>query len=94
MPNAPKVHLRFTPQLERFLSVPKVECEAVNVESALRRLGESHHKLLAYLVDDNFKLRTHVAVFLNGNHLQNLDVMPTKLSDGDELFFMQALSGG
>ena len=57
---------------------------------ALGAVFAEHPRLRTYVLDDQFRLRRHVVVYRNSQKT-GLDCT---LDDGDELYVMQALSGG
>jgi sulfur-carrier protein len=89
----PKV--RFTPHLRRFF--PKLEegpVEGVTVAEVIRALDQKHPGLAAYLVDDRGSLRKHVNVFLREEPVRDRDRLSDGVAPSDEVFILQALSGG
>ena len=51
-------------------------------------------RLQDYVMDGQGKIRQHIAVFVDGEMLQNRDDLAVPLDDRSEVFVMQALSGG
>lgn len=80
-----------TRQIERYLACPPAEIEAGNVRDALEQVITRTPKLRSYVLDDRGHLRKHVRLFVNGAAADCLD---QPLSDGDELYVMQSLTGG
>ncbi len=72
------------------------ECEVAGdtVRSALDSVFESSPRLRGYLFDDNGVTRKHIAVIVNGAPVDDRDGLSDPVSAGDEIFVMQALSGG
>ncbi|MEN3009464.1 MAG: ubiquitin-like small modifier protein 1 [Candidatus Bipolaricaulaceae bacterium] len=60
---------------------------------ALRALA-AHHPALAPLLFAGERLKDHLHVFLNGQNVNNLGGLATKLSEGDVLTFFTPISGG
>lgn len=90
----PRLRLFFTPQLRRFLEAPAQEVEAASAREALDRLRREHPRLATYLMDENGRVRTHVAVFVGGRLARAAADLDAPLSDGAEIHLLQALSGG
>ena len=88
----PKVS--FTAALERFLSAPSVEVEAVTLSEALAAVFTSKPTLRGYLLDDQGALRCHVAVYINGWPVKDRTGLTDPLSPRDEIYVFQALTGG
>ena len=51
-------------------------------------------RLRGYVLDDQDRLRQHVAVFVNGSPIHDRVRLSDPVTDGDELYVFQALSGG
>ena len=84
----------FTPALERFLAVPPATVEAETVGAALAAVFETRPSLRGYLVDDQGALRRHVVVYVNGWPVRDRVRLTDRVAPKDEVFVLQALSGG
>ena len=84
----------FTPNLERHIAAPPAEVPGGTVRELLDRVFEDNTKLRGYVLDDQARLRKHVVVFINGEMIQDRTKLTDKVADTDEVFIMQALSGG
>jgi photosystem II stability/assembly factor-like uncharacterized protein/sulfur carrier protein ThiS len=70
---------------EREVAVP-----GATVAEALRELERSHPKLSGWVLDDQGRVREHVAVFLHGERVHG----EASLADADRLEIIGAVSGG
>lgn len=86
--------VRFTPNLQRHLSVPPATVAGETVHAALSGVFESNPKLRSYLLDDQGRLRRHVNVFVNGQAVDDRNRLTDKVSAADEIFVIQSLTGG
>jgi molybdopterin synthase sulfur carrier subunit len=84
----------FTPNLERHIAAPPAEVTGGTVRELLDRVFEDNAKLRGYVLDDQGRLRQHVAVFINGDMAHDRAGLSDAVADNDEVFIMQALSGG
>ncbi len=84
----------FTPNLKQHLDCPRVEVRPGTVAEALARVFEDNPRLRSYVLDDQGRLRRHVAVFLRGELITDREGLSDRVGDSDEIFVMQALSGG
>ena len=84
----------FTPALQRFLSVPATQVEGVTVGEALAAVFASRPALRGYVLDDQGAVRRHVAVYVNGEPVQDRIRMTDPVGFHDEIYVFQALSGG
>lgn len=91
---AAMVHVEFTPHLSRFLACPPLDVEGPTVKAALDAVFAERPALKSYLVDDQDRLRKHVALYVNDRPIADRRGLSDGLSDGDRLFVFQALSGG
>lgn len=88
------VRVRFTSNLARHIDTPDAEVAATTVREALDAVFERHPMLRGYVLDDQGVLRKHVAVFVGGEQVADRTGLLDGVRDGDEVFVMQALSGG
>ena len=84
------VRVSFTPNLRRHLPCPSLEAEGATVGEALAAVFAAHGRLKGYILDDQARLRRHVSVYLNDRKAD----LGTAVAQGDEIYVMQALSGG
>jgi len=74
---------------ERYLAV-----EAASVRAALDALEKGYPAVHRCICDETGAVRRHVNLFVNRSHLRNLSGLDTKLSPGDEIAIIPAVSGG
>ena len=84
------IRVVFTQNLRRHVAAPVGMVEAVSVAGALDRVFAENGRLRGYILDDQGRLRRHVVVYRNGDRVG----LEAPLAAGDELYVMQALSGG
>ena len=84
----------FTPNLERHVSAPPAEIDGGSVREVLDRVFEDNPRLRGYVLDDQGRLRQHVVVFVNGEMIEDRVTLQDGLGQDDEVFVVQALSGG
>lgn len=68
--------------------------DARDVRALLRTLEVEHPKIHRSICDDTGALRRHVNVFVNSDHIRDLDGLDTRLKPGDVISLFQAVSGG
>jgi sulfur-carrier protein len=88
----PSVH--FTRALQRHVSAPPEVVAGSTVRDALDAYFVRHPAVRSYVVDEQGALRRHVAVFVNGEPLLDREAQGDTVAERDELYVMQALSGG
>jgi molybdopterin converting factor small subunit len=79
---------RFYPDLESF------EVSASTVFDVIKGLDHKYPGLKDYLVDEQGRLRQHVNIFIGDKLIKDKERLTDHLSENDEVFIMQALSGG
>jgi sulfur carrier protein ThiS len=86
--------VNFTPQLERFLTAPPATVAGDTVKTVLSEVFADNRKLEGYVLDEQGRLRKHVAVFVDGKMIEDREDLSDPVGEGSEIFVMQALSGG
>lgn len=84
----------FTSALQRFLAVPTVAVAGATVGEALAHVFASRPALKSYVLDDQGALRRHVAVYVNGQPVNDRVHLTDPVGPHDEIYVFQALSGG
>ncbi|MBL4716734.1 MAG: molybdenum cofactor biosynthesis protein MoaD [Bacteroidetes bacterium] len=89
----PKV--KFTSALKRFYpQLTELEIEASTVSEIIEVLKDSYPKLPDYIVDEHGALRKHVNIFISNKMIKDREHLTDEVAGNDEVFIMQALSGG
>jgi sulfur-carrier protein len=88
----PSVHL--TQALQRHVDAPPEVVAGATVRDVLDAYFAQHPAVRSYVVDERGALRRHVAVFVNGEPLLDRDMQSDAVDARDEVYVMQALSGG
>lgn len=84
----------FTVNLQRHVACPTVEVEAATVREALDRVFADNPRARGYVLDDQGALRKHMAIFVNGDQVRDRLTLSDAVAADDEIYIMQALSGG
>ena len=72
----------------------KLTLGAGTVHDALQQLEREHEALYRNICDETGRVRRHLNLFVNSDHIRDLDGMETKLAAGDVLTVLPAVSGG
>jgi sulfur carrier protein ThiS len=86
--------ITFTSSLQRHLSCPPETVGGATVHEALEQYFTRHPQSRGYVLDEQGALRQHVVVFVNGVQLRDRSTQQDPISEGVEIYVMQALSGG
>jgi sulfur carrier protein ThiS len=84
----------FTSALQRFLPAPSTQVEGETVGAALAVVFATRSALRGYVLDDQGALRRHVAVYVNGQPVNDRVRLTDPVGPHDEIYVFQALSGG
>ncbi len=86
--------LHFTHNLARHLACPEIAVAGGTLREALEEYFDSNPRVRAYVLDDQGAVRKHVAIFVNQEPIRDRGELSDAVADGDEIFVIQALSGG
>jgi molybdopterin synthase sulfur carrier subunit len=88
-------HIEFTSQLAQHVDCPPGQTvDASSLREALEAVFADHPQLRGYVLDDQGAIRKHIAVFIDGEMLQQRNELDVAVGSSGEIFVMQALSGG
>lgn len=65
-----------------------------NIRDALMQVFAAHPRVQNYVLDDQDRLRKHVAIFVDAELIRGDHILETPVSDTTEIHVLQALSGG
>lgn len=86
--------IAFTSNLRRHVDCPAATVDGDTVSECLAAYFARHPQVRTYVLDDQGRVRRHVAVFVGGEQLRDPATQSDAVADGDEITVMQALSGG
>lgn len=86
--------IAFTDNLQKHLPCPPTEAPGETVRAVLESVFEENAPLRSYLLDDQGRLRKHVNIFINGDMIADRKTLTDPVTDKDQVFVFQALSGG
>ncbi len=66
----------------------------MNVAQVLESVKDTEPELYGRWCDNDGRLRSSLAVFVNREHIRYRKGMETELSDGDELYIIPIIAGG
>ena len=83
-----------TPKLEDIGPLEPIRYTGSTVGAVLDAAGKDYPRLKNYILDDQGRVRKHIAIFINGELRPRKRVLEYVVGDADEICIMQALSGG
>ncbi|MFT7638635.1 MAG: molybdopterin synthase sulfur carrier subunit [Pirellulaceae bacterium] len=94
------VKIVFTQNLQLYINQPPLEFDTTDsstpptVGSILASVFAENPRLGHYCVDDQGAPRDHIAIFVAGKPIRDRQGLSDAVSKNDEIYVMQALSGG
>lgn len=88
----PTIHV--TSHLRHVAPTGPTKVEAATLGAALDAYFAAVPKVRSYVLDDQGRLRRHVAVFIDGELLLDKKNLGRRVAPASEIYVMQALSGG
>ena len=84
----------FTANLQRHIECPLQSAPGRSVRVVLEHVFAAQPRLRSYILDDQDRVRKHVAIYVNSEPIDGLGGLATSLKDGDEVAIIPALAGG
>lgn len=84
----------FTANLQRHLACPTTQAAGPTVAAVLEGVFAGNPRLRSYVLDDQGRLRKHVAVYVNQLPVKDRLGLSDPVNGSDEVYVFQALSGG
>ena len=86
--------ISFTANLRRHVDCPAASVQGSTVAECLAAYFEVHPQVRSYVLDEQAKIRRHVAVFVGSEQLIDPTAQSDPVDSTTEITVMQALSGG
>ena len=87
--------VRFTKALKRFFpSLGEYNSNANTLSAVLNEINDRHPGIINYILDEQGSLRKHVNIFINGDMINDRTSLSDPFEANDEIYIIQALSGG
>jgi sulfur-carrier protein len=86
--------IRFTSHLVRHRPAPKIEASGATVAEVLATGFAGDDLLRSYVLDEQGRLRKHVAIYLDGAAIADRVRLSDAVGAHSEIYVLQALSGG
>ncbi len=86
--------LAFTSNLRRHVDCPTEQVAGDTVAACLSAYFQVHPQVRTYVVDEQGRIRRHVAVFVGGEQIRDPARQSDAVNADTEITVMQALSGG
>ena len=91
---APLASIAFTAHLKAVGPTRPQACAAANLAEMLDQVAADYPRLKDYVLDDQGRLRKHIAIFIDGTLVPRESALHRPLAPSAEVYVFQALSGG
>lgn len=86
--------VHFTAHLSTVAPPDPLHVGGDTVRQAFECVWPSHPKLKGYVLDDQDRVRKHIAIFIDGTLVRGQAVLEHPVGEATEVHVLQALSGG
>ncbi len=86
--------VRFTQNIQRHVACPPREVNGATVRDVIEAYFQTNERARGYVLDDQGKLRHHMAAFIDGKQIHDRDGLSDPVPAGSTVDLVQALSGG
>jgi hypothetical protein len=86
--------VRFTHNIQRHVACPPREVSGRTLRDALDDYFKSNEAARGYVLDDQGRLRHHMAAFIDGRQIRDREAMSDSVPDDAVIDVVQSLSGG
>lgn len=88
-------HIRFTAALKRFYpNLQPIDIQGNTIHQLLHELEKKYPTLTDYLIDEHGALRQHIHIYIGEHLITDRLALTDRVVEKDEIWIMQALSGG
>ena len=86
--------ISFTQNIQRHVPCPPTTVRGGTVREALDAVFADNPRARGYVLDEQGALRKHMLIFVGDTTIRDRATLSDEVSEGTELYVMQALSGG
>jgi len=86
--------VRFTQNIQRHVGCPTLEVAGATVREVIDGYFRTNERARGYVLDDQGKLRHHMAAFIDGRQILDRDELSDAVAADAVVDLVQALSGG
>lgn len=86
--------VRFTESIQRHVQCPTREIAGATLRDVLESYFAENERARGYVLDDQGRLRKHMAIFIDGRQIRDRQGLTDPIADEATVDLVQALSGG
>jgi molybdopterin converting factor small subunit len=84
----------FTSNLQRHVACPECDVPGATVSQALEAVFAEAPQVREYVLDEQGHVRKHVAIYVDGQRIEDRERLTDAVEPRSEIYVLQALSGG
>ena len=86
--------VRFTEAIQRHVQCPTRHVDGATLKEVLNVYFSSNERARDYVLDDQGRLRQHMAIFIDGRQVRDRQTLSDEVAPDATVDLIQALSGG
>jgi molybdopterin synthase sulfur carrier subunit len=86
--------VRFTRNIQRHVQCPTLDVPGATLGEVLSAYFATNERARGYVLEDDGRLRKHMAVFIDGQQIEDRDKLSDLVSSDAVVDVVQSLSGG
>ena len=86
--------VRFTRNIQRHVECPMLDVPGATLGEVLNAYFATNERARGYVLEDDGRLRKHMAVFIDGQQIEDRDKLSDLVSSDAVVDVVQSLSGG
>ena len=86
--------VRFTRNIQRHVDCPTLDVPGATLGEVLNAYFATNERARGYVLEDDGRLRKHMAVFIDGQQIADRDTLSDLVSSDAVVDVVQSLSGG
>jgi molybdopterin synthase sulfur carrier subunit len=90
----PMPSVRFTRNIQRHVECPTRDVDGSTLAEVLHAYFAAHERARGYVLDDEGRLRRHMAAFIDGRQIDDREQLSDAVPEGAVVDIVQSLSGG
>jgi molybdopterin synthase sulfur carrier subunit len=86
--------VRFTRNIQRHVDCPTLDVPGATLQEVLDAYFAANERARGYVLEDDGRLRKHMAVFIDGQQIEDRDTLSDRVPGNAVIDVVQSLSGG
>lgn len=86
--------VRFTRNIQRHVECPTLDVPGATLGDVLNAYFATNPRARGYVLEDDGRLRKHMALFINGQQIDDREKLTDQVPPGAVIDVVQSLSGG